>query len=110
MEEWERSATLRHYRKQMREEPEVLRTRAANRRGRHASSNPEQIDRRLVFERDEGICGICGTLVSPESWELDHIIPLSRGGPHTFDNVQVSHRRCNRRKWAKLPEELMNVA
>lgn len=32
---------------------------------------------------------------------LDHIIPLSRGGHHTADNVQAAHLACNHRKGAK---------
>jgi 5-methylcytosine-specific restriction endonuclease McrA len=38
------------------------------------------------------------------------VIPISRGGVHTYSNVQVSHRTCNRWKWAKLPEELTGSA
>jgi 5-methylcytosine-specific restriction endonuclease McrA len=62
----------------------------------------ERIDKHLVFERDNYICGICHGMVdrtltwpSPLSASLDHIIPIVRGGTHTYDNVQCSHLRCN---------------
>ena len=38
--------------------------------------------------------------------EVDHIIPLSRGGLHYQDNLQVLTKSENCRKWAKLPDEL----
>lgn len=58
-----------------------------------------------VFERDNWFCGICGLKVDgtlawpdPMSASLDHIVPLSRGGSHTLDNVQCAHLVCNTRK------------
>jgi 5-methylcytosine-specific restriction endonuclease McrA len=35
--------------------------------------------------------------------ELDHIIPISKGGAHSRDNCQAAHARCNRMKSAKMP-------
>ena len=62
-----------------------------------------------VFVRDRWICGICGTSVDPLleypdpfSASLDHVIPLSKGGTHTYSNVQCSHLRCNVGKGADL--------
>lgn len=34
--------------------------------------------------------------------EFDHVVPLSRGGPHAADNLTVACRRCNRSKGAKV--------
>jgi 5-methylcytosine-specific restriction endonuclease McrA len=55
-----------------------------------------------VFERDQWICGLCGESVDrtlaypdPHSASLDHRIPLSRGGSHDLENVQLAHLRCN---------------
>jgi 5-methylcytosine-specific restriction endonuclease McrA len=63
----------------------------------------EDVDPRVVFERDKGICGICRKLVDVKSnWELDHIVPLSKQGPHSYANIQLAHRRCNRSKGARL--------
>jgi 5-methylcytosine-specific restriction endonuclease McrA len=59
----------------------------------------EAIDRAIVYERDKGICGICRKPVDSD-WHLDHIIPLSRSGEHSYANVQVSHSRCNLSKGA----------
>jgi len=59
----------------------------------------EVVDPRTVFTRDKGICGICRTLVDMQDpWEIDHIVPISKGGPHAYANVQLAHRKCNRGK------------
>lgn len=63
----------------------------------------ERIDATEVFKRDGWRCQLCGcrTLKSkrgsshPRAPELDHILPLSRGGSHTWENVQCSCRSCN---------------
>lgn len=63
----------------------------------------EVVDPRVVFDRDRGVCGICASLVDPASpWEIDHVVPISKGGPHSYANVQLSHRACNRSKSARL--------
>lgn len=63
-----------------------------------------------IFDRDGWICGICNQPVDPAArfpdWSrasLDHVIPLSRGGPHTPTNAQLAHLSCNVRKGAALP-------
>lgn len=59
------------------------------------------LSRRGVFVRDEGACQYCGR--SAEN--VDHIVPRSRGGPHEWENVVASCRRCNSRKMDRTPEE-----
>lgn len=65
----------------------------------------ELIDYREIYERDNWTCQICGEPVDPSltvrhamSATLDHIIPLSRGGAHLKENLQVAHLRCNASK------------
>ena len=48
-----------------------------------------------VFKRDGQICGICGTACAREDASMDHITPLSKGGTHTWDNIQLAHITCN---------------
>ncbi len=80
------------------------------RRARRRAVGWERIKAADIFERDGWRCQICGceTLREWEAdnvWspELDHIIPLARGGPHTRANTQLLCRRCNAHKAAKLP-------
>lgn len=62
----------------------------------------EVINPQVVYERDAGICGICLSAVARDSaWQVDHVVPLSSGGAHTYGNVQLTHARCNYLKGKK---------
>lgn len=84
---------------------EYLRRRYAAKRG----SQVEVINRAAVWERDGGVCHICGQQCEPGNWHMDHIHPIARGGAHVMANVAVSHPRCNRRKFTKLVSELQEA-
>ncbi len=83
--------------------------------GRWESSAQKQAHyrarRKILATQDT--CAICGGFVDktlkqydPHSPEVDHIIPVSRGGSMTdMSNLQLVHRRCNQRKGAKLYEK-----
>jgi len=60
------------------------------------------LTRRAVFARDEWRCQYCGSAAE----NLDHVVPRSRGGPHTWDNVVAACRRCNSRKENRTPAEV----
>lgn len=66
----------------------------------------EEVDSLVVLELHDGVCGICGEDVDPFAFEVDHIVPLSRGGFNNYANAQPTHRTCNRSKGQKLMEEL----
>lgn len=61
--------------------------------------------RQCIKERDGFTCKQCGASVEKEPnllLEIDHIIPVSKGGLTTEDNLQTLCWRCNRRKGAKI--------
>ena len=66
----------------------------------------ENVNYDAIWERDNGICYICGLFILREDVHFDHVIPLSKGGSHTYENVRVTHSRCNLSKHAKLPSEI----
>jgi len=74
---------------------------AANRRVRKLETAKEDIDFGLLLRKAAGFCAICSIKLEGK-WHFDHIIPLSKGGGHTQDNMQVTHPRCNLKKSAKL--------
>lgn len=74
------------------------------RREREWAAFVERVDPRVVYERDGGNCGICGNGVSFIEMTIDHIIPFSRGGEHSYANVQVAHLSCNRKKGSSMPD------
>src|SRR5690606_25141458 len=51
--------------------------------------------RRAVYERDGFQCVACG---AEEDLSLDHIVPFSKGGPDTIENLRVLCRPCNSRR------------
>jgi 5-methylcytosine-specific restriction endonuclease McrA len=59
------------------------------------------ITRRSVFARDGHRCQYCGA----QAENIDHVVPKSRGGTHTWDNVVAACRRCNAAKEDRLLEE-----
>jgi len=49
----------------------------------------------LVESQGKVPCYVCGEHVSRKQASLEHITPLSRGGTDDWDNLAISHRRCN---------------
>ena len=54
--------------------------------------------KREAFERQEGICPVCGKTFKIEEMEADHITPWSKGGKTIPENCQMLCKDCNRRK------------
>jgi 5-methylcytosine-specific restriction endonuclease McrA len=65
---------------------------------RHAAP----LTRRAVFERDGHRCAYC----TGRAETLDHVVPRSRGGAHSWANVVAACSRCNHRKADRLLAEL----
>jgi len=66
----------------------------------HRSAVP--LTRRAVFARDGGRCAYCGATAA----SIDHVVPRSRGGRHSWDNVVAACHRCNRIKADRTPADL----
>ncbi len=60
------------------------------------------LTRRAVFARDGWVCQYCGAPAE----NVDHVLPKSRGGKHSWENVVAACRRCNSRKENRLPHEV----
>ena len=67
---------------------------------RHTSRR--KITRRAVFARDGWACQYCG---NRSNLTVDHVIPRSKGGGSTWDNIVASCAPCNRRKGNLLPAQ-----
>jgi hypothetical protein len=75
------------------------------RRLRLESQKVEFVNPLKVFNRDKWICQLCNHPVSKirdrrfiDIASLDHIIPISKGGEHSYANTQLAHLSCNIRK------------
>ena len=64
-----------------------------------------RLSRANVYARDGSHCQYCGGRFSRSSLNLDHVIPRSRGGLTTWENVVCSCIKCNLRKGGRTPEE-----
>lgn len=53
-----------------------------------------------IYERDHGVCHLCHKRVPRDKASMDHLIPVSLGGPHTRANVSLACRSCNSSKKA----------
>ncbi len=72
----------------------------------------QKVRARAIASKDP-ICALCGNPIdmeapahSPMSCQVDHIIPVSRGGsPYDIDNLQLTHAKCNHQKSNRLRED-----
>lgn len=81
---------------------EQVRAYAANHKARKKAQFVEHVDPAVVWDRDGGICHICREVADASAWHLEHVVPLARGGNHSYANTAVSHPSCNQRKSANL--------
>jgi 5-methylcytosine-specific restriction endonuclease McrA len=81
----------------------IGRNKESNRRATKRAAFVEPIDHAVVYARDRGVCGICqAAIAAGDKWHVDHVIPLAKGGVHSYANVQLAHARCNLRKSARV--------
>lgn len=128
MWQWNRGPRARAYeaeRRDLAERRQQERARNKRRRpyinlwirvNRHRLEDPacEPIDPRKVFERDGYRCGICGSEThgvwpEPTAATVDHIVPLSKGGEHSYANVQCACWVCNLRKGSNMLGEQLEL-
>jgi len=62
--------------------------------------------RKNIYRRDKNTCQYCGRRCKSQDLNLDHIVPLSRGGKDTWENVVCSCVSCNLRKGNKTLAEV----
>ena len=66
---------------------------------------PLRLSRRNIFLRDGFTCQYCARRPGTRELNLDHVMPRSRGGRSTWENLVTSCRDCNVRKGWATPEE-----
>lgn len=79
------------------------------RRARLLNAFVEDVNIDVLWERDSGACGICSDPVDRDlAWPgrmvatIDHVVPLARGGEHSYANAQLAHMGCNARKGDRI--------
>ncbi|WP_448396050.1 HNH endonuclease [Mycolicibacterium pulveris] len=84
---------------------------------RHGRRQYQHVDRQIrnILKRcgDDCFCGqpIDYTLPAghPDSFEVDHVLPMSHGGRKTLDNSRSSHRRCNRTRSNNIDQDAIDA-
>lgn len=64
-----------------------------------------RFSRHNIFMRDGSACQYCGARKARSELNLDHVVPRSRGGMTTWENIVCACLDCNRRKGGRTPEE-----
>lgn len=60
---------------------------------------------KAIWERDGGVCQYTGRKLKPNEGNIDHVVPVSRGGKSTWDNCVLADKKVNSKKGSKLPDE-----
>lgn len=97
-----REISLSSYKKNYhKRKPAIKAHRNKRRAWAKGAQQTEVIHLSVLADRDQWICHLCGNIVLKETWSMDHLIPLSKGGDHTYENVKLAHRLCNIRRGNK---------
>lgn len=64
-----------------------------------------RLSRMNVYLRDSSTCQYCGQRFERKDLNLDHVLPRSRGGKTTWENIVCSCIRCNLKKGNRTPNE-----
>ncbi len=81
--------------------PRVIQLLSCDRPPRH----DVKFSRHNIYVRDGNRCQYCGRRFATSELSLDHVVPLSRGGVSTWENVVCACLPCNVRKGNRSPEE-----
>lgn len=64
-----------------------------------------RFSRRNIFERDQHTCQYCGKKLAKSELSIDHVVPQSKGGKDTWENLVLACLKCNVRKGDRTPGE-----
>lgn len=68
-------------------------------------SRSVRFTRKNVWLRDGGCCQYCACAVKVSDFTYDHVLPVSKGGKTTWENIVVACVSCNQKKQDKTPEQ-----
>ena len=72
---------------------------------RHIPQQSRALSRKNILLRDRNTCQFCGKAFPSSELTLDHVIPRSRGGRSSWENLVACCYRCNNTKGDRTPEE-----
>jgi len=72
---------------------------------RHIPQQTRALSRKNILLRDRNICQFCGKIFPASDLTLDHVVPRSRGGRSSWENLVACCYQCNNHKGDRTPEE-----
>ncbi len=72
---------------------------------RHIPQQTRALSRKNILLRDRNTCQFCGNIFPASELTLDHVVPRSRGGRSSWENLVACCYQCNNRKGDRTPEE-----
>ncbi|HKN59763.1 MAG TPA: HNH endonuclease [Candidatus Acidoferrales bacterium] len=72
---------------------------------RHIPQQSRALSRKNILLRDRNTCQFCGAAFPASELTLDHVMPRSRGGRSSWENLVACCYACNNRKGDRTPEE-----
>jgi hypothetical protein len=72
---------------------------------KHLRIKTESLTHEVIARRQDFRCAYTGQRVRRKNWSLDHVIPKSRGGSSSWDNLVIADREVNSRKGDRTPAE-----
>jgi 5-methylcytosine-specific restriction endonuclease McrA len=72
---------------------------------RHIPQQSRALSRKNILLRDRNTCQFCGRVFPSSELTLDHVVPRSRGGRSSWENLVACCYRCNNSKGDRTPEE-----
>ena len=97
----ETGASHVHSAREQRQVPSVIRLLTY----RHIPQQTRALSRKNILLRDRYTCQFCAKQFSSSELTLDHVMPRSRGGPTSWENLVACCYQCNNRKGDRTPEE-----
>ena len=91
----------------IRHRPKILQKSRARHARIRGAVIVEIVDHEAVIARDNSTCYLCERVLSADEITLDHVVPVTRGGTHTADNMKVACNSCNAAKGNKLLSEYL---
>lgn len=84
---------------------DISRQQHGRRRAWIAGAVVTKADYSVILSEHGMVCHICGfDILTRSDLHFDHVIPLAKGGAHSFENIRPSHAVCNLRKGARIVE------
>ncbi len=72
---------------------------------RHIPQQSRALSRKNILLRDRNTCQFCGQALPSSELTLDHVMPRSRGGRSSWENLVACCYQCNNNKGDRTPEE-----